>query len=59
MTRTVNNCSLIKKAIRQGAGTCGTENGKCIGYASVADHDNDEPCEQCKECKFNVWYGEE
>ena len=54
--RTPKNCSLIKRAVKLGEGECGSENGKCIGYAGA---DADEPCETCKYCKFNVWYEED
>lgn len=54
--RTIYNCSIIKKAVKNGIGECGSENGKCIGYAG---EDGDEPCNACKECKLNAMYSQE
>lgn len=50
--RTLDNCSLF----RQMGSKPPQGNGKCIGFAK-SEYD-DEPCEQCKECKFNVFYEE-
>jgi hypothetical protein len=54
MKRTIENCSLRKKAIHEGIGDCGTENGKCLGYAN----EGGEPHDTCKECKLHVYYEE-
>jgi hypothetical protein len=55
--RTMENCSLIKKAVREMIGSPGIEDGKCVGYANRGSGDDgDEPCEKCKECKLNVTY---
>jgi|LSQX01.2.fsa_nt_gb hypothetical protein len=52
--RTIENCSMIKNAIKSGMGHCGTENGKCLGYANSGE----EPHETCQECKLHVYYNE-
>lgn len=53
MTRTLDNCSLIK--------LLGVKpeqyNGKCLGYAR--GESDDEPFEVCKKCKLNTSYEEE
>lgn len=55
MIRTIENCSLVKRMVRKGAGEPEREGDRCLGYAGQAD----EPCETCKECKLNVWYDDE
>jgi len=52
--RTIENCSVIKKAVKLGVGECGTEDGKCLGYVTGGE----EPCEPCIDCKLNVYYEE-
>ena len=49
----IENCRLIKKAVGEGLGTPEMEGDKCMGYGG----DMDEPCEICKKCKANNWYG--
>lgn len=52
--RTIDNCSLIKKRIKQGTGVSIGGDGKCLGYTT---HEfDDEPCDQCKKCKLNTSY---
>lgn len=48
---TLDNCSLIRNA----GGKPKQYDGKCEGYSNKFD---DEPHEQCKECKLNVFYEE-
>jgi len=50
--RTISNCSVIKKAIKQGIGECGIEEGKCKGYVT----EGEEPCSKCIDCKLNLYY---
>jgi hypothetical protein len=50
--RTIENCRLVKKAIRQGVGEPKMIDGKCEGYAG----NTDEPCETCKNCNINSFY---
>ena len=50
--RTLDNCSLFNKF---SLGKPKQYDGKCEGYSNKH---NDEPCEQCKECKLNVFYEE-
>lgn len=47
--RTPQNCSLIKRY-----GYVKQKNGKCYGIAAASDRD--EPCEDCKKCKYNTDY---
>lgn len=55
--RTPQNCSLIKRGLREGIGLPQTDNdGKCMGYSH--SEDDDEPCEICKECKWNMSFEE-
>ena len=54
--RTVENCSIIKKAVRKGEGDPWVRNGKCPGYSHT---EGDEPIEECLKCKLNEHYGEE
>lgn len=57
--RTIENCSLVAKAVRIGLGTPQAEGDKCMGYAHGSDDDeNDEPCKICRECKLNTAYEE-
>ena len=57
MDRTLNNCSLIAKCIKNGIGEPRQSNGKCDGYQK--SYDNDEPCEHCSKCKLNTFYEEQ
>ena len=52
--RTMENCSVIKKAVKMGIGECGTEDGKCKGYTN----EGEEPCIKCIDCKLNIYYEE-
>ena len=54
--RTPQNCSLIKRGLREGIGSPQIyDDGKCMGYSHSED---DEPCETCKECKWNTSFEE-
>lgn len=50
--KTIENCSLVKKAINVGNGGPEIQDGKCMGYSS----NDDEPCENCKNCSLNTMY---
>lgn len=54
MTRTIENCSVIKKSVSKGIGEPERywHLNKCLGYCR-SDYD-DEPIETCKNCKFYV-----
>lgn len=52
MEDSINNCLIIKQAISDGVGHCGTDKGKCIGYV---DHGG-EPDSDCLKCEFYVGY---
>ena len=54
MTRTPEHCGLITRMGDKDSSYPRRENGKCQGYA--AGIDNDEPCDICKECKYNEFY---
>ena len=54
MKRTLENCSLIKKMGDRGTSYPEQRDGKCGGYC--VSRDNDEPCDICKDCKFNEFY---
>lgn len=56
--RTVENCSLVKKAVKRGIGTPQMQSGKCMGYSAGDNDANDEPCEKCKVCKLSTTYGQ-
>ncbi len=57
--KTINNCTVIKAAIEDGAGTPEVKDGKCLGYSHVRTNiEDDEPIDKCKRCKFNVYYKE-
>lgn len=49
MRRTLEHCSLITKY-----GKPNQYDGKCEGFQK--DRDDDEPCEQCMNCKFQIFY---
>lgn len=53
-TRTLENCSLIKKAVRRGIGEPEQRNGKCLGYGG----DEDEPYYICAGCRLCEDYDE-
>lgn len=55
--RTLEHCSLITKCVRAGIGRPHQLGGQCEGYQKSTD--DDEPCEQCKKCKLNIYYEEE
>ena len=51
--RTIQNCRLVKKAVRIGIGSPEIEGDMCLGYAGDC---GDEPCDTCKKCKLNTTY---
>jgi len=52
--KTINNCTVIKAATKDGAGTPEVKDGKCLGYSYVKTNiEDDEPITKCKRCKFN------
>jgi len=51
--RTIENCAVIKNAVKRGLGEPEIQLGKCLGYSNGYD---DEPCEKCKDCKLNTAY---
>ncbi len=60
--KTIDNCSLIKKSVKIGIGypdcyirTFGER--RCFGYQK--SENDDEPCKQCKRCKYYAGCGEE
>ena len=54
--KAIDRCNLRKLAIYNEMGDCGRgENGKCIGYTNSGG----EPCDECKECVYQVNYDEE
>lgn len=55
MKRTLENCSLIKKAVAQGIGEPEQRNERCLGYGG----DTDEPFKICKECYLYEGYEED
>lgn len=46
--KTIENCRLIKRAVKAGIGNPNIRGGKCEGYCT--EHD-DEPLEECKRCR--------
>ena len=56
--RTIENCRVIKLAKQDGEGKPLTEtlNNKvfCQGYQK--SECDDEPCEECKNCRLNIFY---
>jgi len=52
MTKTLENCSLIKKMVKKGEGEPERlfNINKCLGYQK--GEDDDEPCEICKRCRL-------
>ena len=59
MTRTIENCTLIKKCVKNGLGEPDRfwNINRCEGYQKN-EHD-DEPCEQCKKCKYCIYREDE
>lgn len=57
MARTIYNCTLIKKCVREGVGTPEQYGGVCLGYQRAES--DDEPCDTCKKCKLNSAYADE
>lgn len=57
--RTLDNCSLIQKMIKQGIGEPEQYHNinKCLGYQR--SENDDEPCSICKRCKYNISFSEE
>ena len=55
MQRTIENCTLIQKGVKQGLGEPNRfyNVNKCEGYAK-SEYD-DEPNKQCKECKYCIF----
>jgi hypothetical protein len=49
MIKTIENCQVIKDAIKTGDGYPIIKNGKCEGYCTFLD---DEPCDKCKRCRY-------
>ena len=56
MSRTPKHCGLITKMGDKGTNYPKQVDGKCEGYQ--VSRDNDEPCDICKECKYNEFYEE-
>ena len=54
MQRTLDNCTLIKRCVKAGIGEPQQWYNiqKCEGYQR--SEDDDEPCEQCKKCRFCI-----
>lgn len=49
MKKTIENCRLIKRAIRIGIGSPEIRNNLCMGYSHGQDDDEPHPlCQQCK-----------
>ena len=48
--KTIENCTVIKKALKLGVGWPSINGDKCLGYAK--SECDDEPLEKCKVCKF-------
>ena len=55
MTRTIENCTLIKKCVKDGTGEPERfwNINRCEGYQKSGY--DDEPCEQCKKCKYCIY----
>ena len=56
--RTIENCKVIERGVRKGEGEPLKEehNGKmfCQGYQR--SEQDDEPYEECKNCRLNIFY---
>ena len=52
--RTLDNCTLIKKCVKAGIGEPQQwyNINKCEGYQR--GENDDEPCEQCKKCRYCI-----
>ena len=52
------NCDVIRKAIETGEGEPRVyfDNGRLICEGYQRTYSDDEPCEDCKECKYNESY---
>lgn len=59
MNRTIYNCGLIKKMVKEGLGEPQQWYNieKCEGYQRGAN--DDKHCEQCKKCRYCISHGEE
>ena len=57
--RTIENCSVIKRAVAEGIGEPERfwNLNKCLGYCHSAN--DDEPIESCKNCKYYVSFEQE
>lgn len=57
MQRTLDNCTLIKKLVKDGIGEPEQyyNLNKCSGYTK--SENNDEPCEQCRKCRLCTYNG--
>lgn len=53
--KAIENCKVKQLAINDEIGDCGTENGKCIGYANSGG----EPYEECRNCGYGGFEEEE
>lgn len=56
MKRTLEHCSAITTAVRNGEGKPKQAEGKCYGYQK--SQTDDEPCYECMNCKLNAFYEE-
>ena len=54
-TRTIDNCFLIRRCVKNGVGVPDTQDDKCIGY----EDSTGELHETCKECRVNTCYEEQ
>lgn len=54
MQRTLDNCDLIKRCVKAGMGEPKQYYflNRCEGY--TRSEYNNEPCEKCKKCKYNI-----
>ena len=52
--KTIDNCTVIKSAIKEGLGFPDLFGDKCGGYANSGE----EPYEACDRCKLYEGYGE-
>lgn len=53
--KTIDNCTVIKRAVRDGVGYPDVSGDKCDGYAKGYC---DEPHDSCIRCKLFEGYGE-
>lgn len=56
--RTLDNCTLIKECVKAGIGSPKQYYNieRCEGYAK--SEFDDEPCEKCKKCRYNISFCE-